>query len=115
MSQRTEQVGEEIKKTIGGILLKEIDDPRKGFITIIRVAVSADLKTAKVFYSVIGDETQRAATKEMLDERVKEIQYLTARKVQTKFAVRLQFVFDKSIEESFKIDAILKKINEEKK
>ena len=113
MSQRTEQVGEEIKKAIGEILTKEIDDPRKGFVTLTRVAMSADLRHAKVFYSVIGDDTQKLATQEMFEEHLRDIRHSVARKVHLKFAAELQFVFDPSIEDSFRIDAILKKIKKE--
>ena len=110
MSQRTDQVAEEIKKSVSQILLKEIHDPRMGFVTITRVAVTRDLKQAKIFYSVLGDDAQKKSTEQVFLEYRRELRRMVAKQVQTKFAIVLQFVFDKSIEDSFRINEILKQI-----
>ena len=68
MSQRSQQVAEELRKIISMILIDDLSDPRMGFITITRIELTDDLRTAKIFYSVLGDETQKEATAEALSE-----------------------------------------------
>ncbi len=55
-TNRMESVGREIQREIANIVLKEIDDPLIGFVTITDVEMSADLRHAKVFFSVLGED-----------------------------------------------------------
>ena len=110
MSQRSNQVGEELRKIVSMILLDNITDPRLGFITITRVMLTDDLRFARVFYSVLGDEDQKAATEEALQENAGFIRHLVVEKINMKFAMDIRFEIDKSIDSSFRIDDILKKI-----
>ena len=59
---RKERVASVIVKEISNIVEHEIRDPRLGFITILSVDVSPDLKNAKVFFSCIGDKSQSLQT-----------------------------------------------------
>ncbi|MEA2621601.1 MAG: ribosome-binding factor [Chloroflexota bacterium] len=59
MSQRTSRVDELLREEISGIVAREIQDPRIGFVTITDVEVTRDLRHATVWVSVIGDEKAR--------------------------------------------------------
>ena len=61
-SHRTQKVADRIKVVVAGVLEGKIKDPRLGFVTITDCRVTGDLQQASVFYSVLGDETQREAT-----------------------------------------------------
>ncbi|MBI4432964.1 MAG: 30S ribosome-binding factor RbfA [Candidatus Omnitrophica bacterium] len=113
MSQRSEQVAEELRKIISMILLRDLHDPRKGFVTITRVEIGADLRNAKVFYSILGSEAQKADTREMMNENRGFIKGLANQRLNMKFAVDIYFEEDASLEHSFKIESILKKIKKE--
>src|SRR5215216_5404645 len=62
MSQRTERIDELLRQEIGAILSREVSDPRVGFATITKVETTPDLRHAKVWVSVIGQQKERAAT-----------------------------------------------------
>jgi ribosome-binding factor A len=110
MSQRSNQVAEELRKIISMILLEDVNDPRMGFITITRIELTDDLRYAKVHYSVLGSEEQKAATEEALAENLPFIKRLAIERINMKYAMEIRFELDRSIEHSFKIDEILKKI-----
>ncbi len=63
MSRRTERVNEQLREEISLLLARQIKDPRlKGVISVTRVVASGDLRSARVFISVMGDqETKQTA------------------------------------------------------
>ena len=115
MSQRSDQVAEQLRKIISLIFLEDLHDPRMGFITVTRIELTDDLRFAKVFYSVLGDDDQKAATEEVLNENMAWIRHLAVERINMKYAIDIRFEADQSIEHSFKIDDILKKIKGDKK
>lgn len=115
MSQRADQVAEELRKIISMILLQDLTDPRIGFLTVTRITITDDLRFARVFYSVLGDEKQKEATQESLEENLGYIRRLAVERINMKYAMDIRFELDRSIEDSFKIDKILKKIKDEEK
>ncbi len=116
MKQRATQVSEELRKIISMIFIDDVSDPRMGFITITRVEMTDDLRFARVFYSILGDEAKKAESLEALEENMPFIRRLAVERLNKKFAPEIRFVEDHGIDETFKIDAILKKIkkNEDK-
>lgn len=67
MSQRTDRIDELLRQEIGGILSREVKDPRIGFATVTKVETTPDLRHALVWVSVIGDQAERTATIRVLD------------------------------------------------
>jgi ribosome-binding factor A len=62
MTRRTRQVGEMLRDELDDIIRKEMDDPRLGFWSITHVDVPPDLRSARVFISVLGSEDERNET-----------------------------------------------------
>ncbi|MFL5679094.1 MAG: 30S ribosome-binding factor RbfA [Chloroflexota bacterium] len=62
MTQRTERIDELLRQEITDILTKEISDPRIGFATVTNVETEPDLRHARVWVSVIGDQATRDET-----------------------------------------------------
>lgn len=114
MGQRASRVAEELRKIIAQILLEDLSDPRLGFVTVTRIHVTDDLRLGRVYYSVLGDEEQKESTTESLQEHQGFIRRLVAERLNMKFAMEIRFELDPSIDHSFKIDTILKKIHEKK-
>ena len=56
---RSQKVASQIKEELSALIEHKLRDPGKGFITVTRVRLSADLKIANIYYSVLGDSTQR--------------------------------------------------------
>ncbi len=59
MTQRTARIDELLREEISGILRREVDDPRIGFVTITDVEVTPDLRHANVWVSLIGEGAAR--------------------------------------------------------
>lgn len=62
MTRRTRQVGELLREELTDIIRKEMDDPRLAFWSITHVDVTTDLRSARVFVSVLGTDEERADT-----------------------------------------------------
>ena len=56
--KRLDRVNQLIKEEVSTLLQRELKDPRLGFVTVTEVEISKDLRQAKVFVSVLGDEKQ---------------------------------------------------------
>ncbi len=115
MSQRSDQVAEELRRIISMILLDDLSDPRMGFVTITRIELTEDLRYARVYYSVLGDEARQTETEEALMDNKRFIKKLAVERINMKYAMEIKFERDKSVEHSFQIDSILKKIRNENK
>ena len=64
-SHRSQKVADRIKVIVAQLLETKIKDPRLGFVTVTDARVTGDLQQASVFYTVLGDIDQRAATTAM--------------------------------------------------
>src|SRR3990170_227617 len=67
MSLRREKLQELFKEEASAILQRRLRDPRIGFVSVTEVELSADLRHAKIFVSVLGDEEAKRRTMEALD------------------------------------------------
>ena len=112
---RIARVEELLKRELSSILQRSLKDPRIGFVTIARIKVSADLRHAKVFVSVMGEDEARQKTMEGLTSACGYIQRELGSRVKMKFLPRLEFILDDSLDYGFHIMDLLRKIGEEKK
>lgn len=112
---RYEKVASAIKREVSNIIHDELDDPRIGFLTITRVELAADLRNAKIFFSVLGGDAQYKKSKEALDSALGFIRKLIGERIKLRFVPEIAFREDKSAEYSIKIQQALdevKKLNE---
>ena len=91
----------------------DLKDPGLGFITITGVDTSPDLRTAIVFYTVLGSDEEKAATAEALQRAAPRLQASIGGQVRLKYTPRLRFVVDPSIDQGLRIDTILHDLEEE--
>jgi ribosome-binding factor A len=62
MTERTRRLDELLREEISGVIRREVDDPRIGFLTITDVEVAPDLRHATVWVSVIGSPDEKKQT-----------------------------------------------------
>lgn len=86
----------------------EISDPRAGFITITRVELSSDLTSGKIFYSVLGDESEKSKSEHMLKSAAGFIQRQVARVLDMRRIPHLRWIHDGSIEKSSELDLLIR-------
>jgi len=112
-SYRIERINETIKEILSELLLRAIKDPRVGMVTITAVRVSSDLSSAKIHYSVMGDEVERAETEKGLRSAKNFMRTAVANQLKLRSAPELIFVYDDSLDKSFAIEEALKKTKSE--
>jgi len=107
-STRLSRVAEAIKQEVSDILQNEIKDPRIGFASVVGVEVSRDLRHAKVYISVLGDENTKRETLAGLDNARGFVRSEIARRIRLRYAPEIVFKLDDSIEHGAKINKLLK-------
>ena len=114
--KRSEKVADVIRKEISEmILLKTIEDPRIGFLTITRVLVSDDCRMARVYFSVMGDTDERDRSLEGLNSARGYIRKELGRRMSLRYTPDILFQFDPSIEYAIHIDEVIHHLHEERK
>jgi len=112
--KRSEKVGDLIQREISGMLIKSIKDPRIGFVTITRVSVSDDCRSAKIYFSVAGTAEDRQKTLDGLNSAKGFVRKELGRRVKLRYIPEIAFHFDPSIEYSIHIGEILHQLKEER-
>lgn len=105
--KRAVKVSGLLKSEISNIILEEVKDPRLGFVTITDVVLSDDLRNAKVYISVLGDDKQKKSSFAVLEHATPFIQTELGHRVRLKFLPKLRFYMDETWEKSLRIDQIL--------
>lgn len=113
--QRKDRVGDLIKREISQMLQRELKDPGIGFVTITGVEVSADLKRAKIFYSVLGDENSKKKSASALKRACGFIQHEIGKRLRLKHIPEISFQFDASVEYGAHIEELIQKIHQGEK
>ena len=113
MSIRTERVASLIKEEIGAILIREYSDKAYGFITVTDVKVTADLKIAKIYFSIFGEAAVQERTMAMLEQEKQHIRGLVASHLHLKFTPALQFFHDNTLDRVDRINHLIKKIHDD--
>jgi len=109
-SRRTLKAAEAIREVVAMAILAEIKDPRVRNATVTRVEVSGDMRYAKVFVSVMGDETQEQLTLRGLQSAAGFLQAKCAKRIDTRYTPRLQFQIDEGVKKSVEVNQLLKEI-----
>ena len=105
--RRPHRVAGLLKIEISEIIKTKVKDPRIGFVTITDVVLSQDLKHAKVFVSMLGDETSQKGTMAALEKAKAFIQRELGGRVRLRYLPILRFVKDESWQQGVKIEQIL--------
>jgi ribosome-binding factor A len=110
VSQRIVKV-QKLAREVLGETIQTLKDPRIGFVTVTAVRISADLRHARVFVSVLGDEDERAATMSGLHSATPYLRTELGRQMKVKYLPELQFELDTGPEEAQRLEALLKQIH----
>ncbi|MDV2685472.1 30S ribosome-binding factor RbfA [Alkalihalophilus sp. As8PL] len=108
---RANRVGEQMKKELSDIIMRELKDPRISFVTITGVDVTGDLQQATVFITVLGSDEQKEATLSGLSKAKGFIRSEIGKRIRLRKTPELTFEFDESIEYGNRIETLLKDLN----
>lgn len=112
-THRQESVGRELQEEIARILRVDIDDPLIGFVTITGVDMSPDLRHARVYFSVLGDEEQKREAGKGIRRAAKYIRGLIADRMELRYTPTLRFELDETAEKAQRIEELLRQEAEE--
>lgn len=114
-NRRSNRVGGAIKEEISRLLLKEVKDPRIGFVTITRAKVSKDLRFVKVYFSVLGDQSVRADSLMGLNSAKGFMRRELGRRLKLRYVPDIVFSFDPSLEHMSRLAELIHKIQADEK
>ena len=109
-SRRTLKAAEAIREVVAMSILTDIKDPRVRDATVTRVEVSGDMRYAKVYVSVMGDEKKEQLTLRGLQSAAGYMQTKCAKRIDTRYTPRLQFQLDEGAKKSVEVVQLLKEI-----
>jgi ribosome-binding factor A len=104
---RMRRINEMLREIVGAAVTTDLNDPRIGFVTVTSVQTSPDLRSARVYVSVLGDAAEREATLEGLRSSHGVIQARIARETRMKRTPTLNFHYDESVERGVRISRLL--------
>jgi ribosome-binding factor A len=107
MPHRPEKVEHFIKEELSEIIRREVRDPRIGFVSITDVEMSVDLRHARIFVSVLGDEDAKAATMDGLRSALGYIRRELGSRLQLRYTPEITFKLDESIERGARVNKLL--------
>ncbi len=112
--QRTDRVGDLMRRDIADVLLRDVKDPRVRFVTITDVRLSKDLRNARVFFTVLLQDGQLLEdVTEALQHAAGFVQRKVGGRLQLRCTPHITFAYDSSLENGSRMDTILRGIEEE--
>lgn len=109
-SRRSLKVAEAVRECVSTLILFELKDPRVKNVTVLGTEVSADLRHAKVFVSVMGDEKAQSLSMHGLESARGFLQSKIADRLQLRYTPILKFVLDSGVKKSIEASRILREV-----
>lgn len=111
-SPRARKMADLIREVIAQRLQKGLRDPRMGYVTITEVQVTGDLQHASIFYTVLGDETERRDTAIALTAATGMLRTEVGKSITARLTPSLEFFLDGIPENAAAIETLLREARE---
>jgi ribosome-binding factor A len=111
---RPERVQEALRQEVSSIVHDELKDPRLGFITITRVALTKDLRYARIYFSVLGTESQKKRALYGLRSAKGFIKNLISERIKLKFMPEIEFKIDDSLDHAKHVLDLIEHLKKER-
>ncbi|HZL91299.1 MAG TPA: 30S ribosome-binding factor RbfA [Pirellulaceae bacterium] len=109
-SRRLLKAAEAIREVVSMAILTEVRDPRVKNVTVTMVEMAADMKSAKIHVSVMGDEKQQRLSLAGLQNSAGFLQKRIADEIDMRYTPRLSFELDQGVKNSLEIARILNEV-----
>jgi ribosome-binding factor A len=106
------RVDEAVREVLSDIISTGLKDPRVGFVTVTAVKTSRDLRHARVYVSVLGDEPAREASLDGLRSAHGFLQGVLARELKLKHTPTLTFAYDDTVDRAARVTELLAEVPE---
>jgi ribosome-binding factor A len=104
---RMRRVDEAVREVLSDAIAADLKDPRVGFVTVTAVQTSPDLRHARVYVSVLGDEPVRERSLAGLRSAHGYLQRRVASELRIKHTPTLEFAYDDSLDRSLRVQQLL--------
>ncbi len=108
--KRPQRVAELIKHELAEVITNELKDPRVGFVTVTEVRLGADLKSARVFVSIYGDDETRQASLAGLKIAAGYLKHVIGQRLALRRVPELRFEHDDTLDHAERLDAVMRAI-----
>jgi ribosome-binding factor A len=108
---RPDRVADQLRSELAGLLARDVHDPGIGFVTLTRVQVSADLGSARVLYTALGDDRARVETERALRRAAPFLRRQIGSRLRLKRVPELRFVYDESVAGQDRIERLLNELH----
>lgn len=105
---RREKLQELIKQEVGKMILYDIKDPRIGFVTVTDVEMTGDLREAKIFISIMGDDEKISESLKGINSALGFIRREIGKRIKIRFTPEISIALDKSLDYGEHIQKILR-------
>ena len=111
--KRADRVSEAIKREVSLMITQDVKDPRVHFVTVTEVKTTDDLRYAKIYVSVLGDDQTRKESMEGLAHAKGFIRSELGRRIGLRYTPDIQFFPDNSLDHSIKIRTLINEIKKD--
>jgi ribosome-binding factor A len=113
VTRKQKEIEELLRREISSIIVRDLKDPRIGFVTVTRVHAGGDFRTAKVYLTIRGPEEERQQTLNVLTHARGRIQSLIADRIKMRNTPVLTFIEDEEVEEALRVDRLIDEVMKE--
>lgn len=110
MSRRLQRIASRIRFLVSAVIQRELNDPRVGMVTILRVEPTPDLREARVYFSVLGGPGVVSRTCHALDDARGFIQREVGKNLRTRSTPQLRFILDDSQEKVLRFESLMDEV-----
>lgn len=109
---RAKRVAEVVKAEIASMITKGLKDPRIGFVSIMAVKMSPDLKYANVYVSLYGSDKEKKASLVGLQNSAGYIRRELGKKLRLRYTPEIRFFEDTTLDEVFHLEEVFKELHD---
>lgn len=114
-NRRADRVAEAVREEVATFLSEGAKDPRLvGLVTVTSVDVTRDLRQARIFVSILGTDTERAATFDALSSMTPHLRSRLAKSLRLRVAPEVSFRLDESVARAARIETLLAQVRDKK-
>jgi ribosome-binding factor A len=110
---RAQRVAELIRQEIARLLTKGLKDPRIGFVSVMNVRMSSDLRYANVYVSLFGDDSERKSSLIGLRHSAGWIRRKVGKAIRLRFAPEIRFFPDDTLDEVYHLEDLFREIHQQ--
>lgn len=112
---RSKRVAELVREEIAGLIAKGLKDPRIGFVSIMEVRMSPDLRYANVYVSLLGSDSEKKSSLIGLQHSAGWLRGVVTRNLRLRFAPEIRFFPDDTLDRVFHLEEVFRKLHDEEK